>query len=720
MTSPSSFSSSPAGSAFGDYTHTGRATTGGASVDSSEYWSIDKCKKAYTQYIANKSQEIEEQKNSRRYYHGVHWTSEQVRELNKRKQPIVTFNRIARKLNGVVGLIDRLKQDPKAYPRTPRSADQAELATAVLRFLLDDGNWNKAAPRVALDAAVEGFAGIALKLEKSDNRPESTDDGMPMMGHNGGPTMMKPDHDVIFDVVKADNFFYDPRSYEDDFSDARYMGEAKWIDLETAQELFPDHAEDLAASVEDSTDLSTNPDRESKFFAFDGGKNLIRLVDIWYLHKGEWCWSRFTGSMVMDSGPSPFVDEKGKTICRYIMFSCNVDHDSDRYGFVRNMKSAQDEYNARRSRALFTANSRRLIMSQGSVADIERARAEWARPDGVVVTNARTPDEGIKADDQQFDFAGQMKLMENAVQELDNYGPNQALVGDIANQSGRAIQLLQQAGMAELGPYILGYKGWKIRVYRALFNAVKEYWTAPRYIRIVDIQGAAQPVQINGTQVDPMTGQQTKVNFMGDLDVDIIMDEGQDTINAQQDVYETLSNIMPSIAPMLKPAEASAAVSILVDASSLSASAKKAWRDATQQQPDPAQEMAKKITLEGEAAKVEETKSKVQLNYAKAQSEGMPQGSGSPQLPPEIHVAQAIADINETNATATHKQALANKSNTDAALAPKWAAHDAMMDRTKLAIDTHMQGAQLLQDTHNAEADRKSRMQAHKRNGGEP
>ena len=85
MTSPSSFPSpSPSGSSFSDYTHSGRASTGGGGVTSGEgYWSIEKCKKAYSQYIANKSQEIEEQKNARRYYHGVHWTSEQVRELNK-------------------------------------------------------------------------------------------------------------------------------------------------------------------------------------------------------------------------------------------------------------------------------------------------------------------------------------------------------------------------------------------------------------------------------------------------------------------------------------------------------------------------------------------------------------------------------------------------------------------------------------------------------------
>jgi hypothetical protein len=244
---------------------------------------------------------------------------------------------------------------------------------------------------------------------------------------------------------------------------------------------------------------------------------------------------------------------------------------------------------------------------------------------------------------------------------------------------------------------------------------------------VTDSQGVAQFIQINGQQKDPfgnpminpMTGQPIMVNMIGELDVDIIMDEGQDTINAQQDVYETLSNIMPSIAPMLKPAEASAAVSILVDASSLSASAKKAWRDATQQQPDPAQEMAKQITLKQAAAQVDETQSKTQLNLAKAQSEGMPQGSDSPQLPPQLHIAKAVADVNETNATAAHKQALANKSNTDAAIAPQFAAHDMMMDRAKLGVDTHMQGAELLQGAHDAEQDRKNRMQAHKRNGGE-
>jgi hypothetical protein len=63
--------------------------------------------------------------------------------------------------------------------------------------------------------------------------------------------------------------------------------------------------------------------------------------------------------------------KRSKGFCKYLMYSGNVDHDGDRYGFVRNMKSAQDEYNSRRSKALFDANSKRLILSQGAVADIE-------------------------------------------------------------------------------------------------------------------------------------------------------------------------------------------------------------------------------------------------------------------------------------------------------------------------------------------------------------
>jgi hypothetical protein len=633
--------------------------------DQGGYWPLSKCRKAYLDYLGNKTQEIEEQKDARRYYHSAHWTAEQLATLRKRRQPPSTRNRIARKIDGVVGLIERLKQDPKAFPRTPKHEQGAELATAVIRYVMDEQEWNAKAPEVARDGAIDGIGGVIIEIEQGDNG----------------------DHEVGFEVVEPDSFFYDPRSFRPDFSDARFMGEGKWVDQETAIEMFPDKEAEIKALAGNDSDLSSNPDRESKFFSFDGSRHLIRLVDIWYKHKGKWCWTIFTGSTILLDGESYLFDEKKKTICRYIMFSGNVDHDGDRYGFVRNMKSSQDSLNFKTSKMNFMLASRRLILSNGSVEDVEKTRAEWARADGTVVVNGN-PNDVIKADDQTFDFAGLDKMLQDDKAELDGFGPNQALIGDMTNQSGRAIQLLQQAGMAELGPYILSYRGWKLRVYRAIFCAVQRHWTAERWIRVTDDEGLAQFVQLNGVGIDPQTRQPTMVNALGSLDVDIIIDEGPDTITAQQDLYETLSNVLPTLGQMLKPQEASAAVKILVDSSALPASAKKAFRDASQQaaQPDPVAQQAQQIQLEGEAAKVDETKSKTMLNVAKAHEAGQPDMGAAPkqdkyELPPEIQNAQALADLADTHAAARQKDAAAHKTLTDAMLAPAKAEHEASLAR---------------------------------------
>ena len=629
------------------------SSSGGVSVDKagSVYWSLSKCKKAYIDYLGNKTAEIEEQKNARRYYHGAHWTEDQLKALKKRRQPPSTKNRIARKIDGTIGLIERLRQDPKAFPRTPKQEDGAELATAVLRYVLDEQEWKAKSPECARDGAIDGIGGIEFEIEEGDH---------------GDP-------EVGFDIVEPDSFFYDPRSYRADFSDAGYMGMGKWTEIDTVKDMFPDKADEIGGDTTDGSDLTSNPDREQKWFSLDGSKRLVRLVDIWYKHKKGWCWAIFTGSVILMEGKSYLQDEKGKDFCKYIMFSCNVDHDGDRYGFVRNMKSSQDSFNFKHSKLNHILASRRLIISQGSLQDVEKARTEWARDDGVVLVNGNV-NEGVKVDDRSFDFAGWAKLLEEDKQELDNYGPNQALIGDIQNQSGRAIQLLQQAGMAELGPYIMGYRGWKLRVYRAVFCAVQKYWTAERYVRVTDDEGIAQFIQINGVGVDPHTGQPTMVNALGSLDVDIILDEGPDTVNAQADVYETLSQVLPAIAQMLTPPQAQAAVKVLLETSALPPSAKKDFREASKPQQDPMAEQAKQIQLAGEAAKVDETKSKTMLNMAKANDTAQPE-MGAPakpekyELPPEIQNAQAIADINHTQAQAHHI-------NTQADLAPVELLHD--------------------------------------------
>jgi hypothetical protein len=514
-----------------------------------DYLEVYRLKRQYQDYAAAKADEAREMVNSRHYYHGDQWTQAEINTLKRRKQPVVTSNRIVRKIDAIGGLVERLRQDPKAYARTPRHEEGAELATATLRFVLDNNDWKSKSSRIAHAGAVDGIAGIEYDL---------------VPGDEGDPSLE-------MHIAYGDGFFYDPRSVDEGFTDARYLGVSKPIDPEQAKELVPDKADLIDGIFSDAGhDMTTiaSQDREKNWQNTDGRRPL-QLVDHWYIKGGKWRWCLYIGNEVLMQGISPFIDEKGKTFPRYRMFSAAVDHDGDRYGFVRNLKSPQDEINHRRSKGLHLLNSRRLIIDKGALDDIEIGRREWAKADGVLEKN---PGLEITPDDSRAmaDFKGQLEMLQEAKNEIENFGPNPALIGQgLEDSSGRAIKLLQEAGIAELGPYLSAHKNWKIRVYRDIWNIIQRYWTSERWIRVTDDQNVAQFFQINKMELDQY-GRPAIVNAIGSLDVDIIIDEGPDAMNLQGDSMLVLQSLgpqflqqFPEIALELSPLQNSVKKSML-------------------------------------------------------------------------------------------------------------------------------------------------------------
>jgi hypothetical protein len=599
----------------------GSASTGivasGEAPKKAEYWTLEQCKQAYLDYAGSKSAELDEIREARRYRHHSQWTAAQIEVLNKRKQPVVTYPRIGRKIDGIVGTVERLKQDPKAYPRTPKQEQGADLATAALRYALEAQQWEAKTPIAADNCATDGHSGLEFEIIEGD----------------------QGDSEVGINLVE-DGFFYDPRSFRLDFSDARYMGVSKLVDVETAIEMMPDAEEDIRASAGHGTELSVNSDRDNRWFTTIGKRKFIRLVDLWYKHKGGWCWAIFTGSAILMEGRSFLKDEKKKEACKYEMFRCAVDQDGDSYGFVRGMKSSQDEINQRRSKGLHILNTRRIIAETGAFDDIEEARREAAKPDGMVIRN-----KGFEAefDDEatQLDLSGQLKFLEDAKSEIDNFGPSQVVTGDgVDGQSGRAIQLRQNAALAELGPFILSYRAWKLRVYRKMFAAIQEHWTGERWIRVTDDDGLAQFIGINQTKdengqpVVDQNGNPAIMNALGSVDVDIILDEGPDTINAAADANETLKELIPAVAGVMPPPKMIALVDAYIETSFLPAEMKSKYRQVSQQleqqppQPNPevvkaqqeAQIAQQKMQTEAQL-KQQQVQTDAQLETAKTENE---------------------------------------------------------------------------------------------------
>jgi hypothetical protein len=662
---------------FSDYSTggggTGANVSGPVEPQTSAYWPLSKLKRGYIDYTDSKRNEILEQQDARRYRHGSQYTSEQTKIYNKRKQPIVTYNRIAPKVNGVVGLIEKLRQAPKAYPRTPKEEAGADLATAVVRYVVDEQQFKTLSPFCGQDAAIDGFSGLELTLEQGD----------------------QGDPEIGLAKVEGDDFFYDPRSYDLDFADARYMGVAKWLDLEMVIEMFPDKEVEIRDSVQSGADLTTNSDRDNKWFVSDGDNKRVRVIDHWYMMKGEWCYCIYTGSVKLAEGKSHFTDQKGKTVCKFIMFSANVDQDGDRYGFVRQFKSVQDEINQRRSKAMHIMNSRRILAEDGAFDDIEKTRLEAVRPDGVVIHN-----KGFEAefDDNSKlqDMESNLKFYQDAKDEMDSYGPTLSLIGETGQvQSGRAISLQQQAGIAQLGPFMISFKAWKVRVYRAIWNAVRQHWKAERWIRVTDDENAVNFVGLNQVGINPQTGMPGMVNQVSALDVDIIMEEGPDAINMMQDAFDAMQVLVQNGAEV-PPA-------LLIEMSPLDSATKQRWiKQLTQ--PDPAVEQAKQLELQTAAAKVADTQAATGLK--KAQTIDTLRGEqGGGEQGPEEHPAVTAANVENTMADTEYKKAQTMAAMTQALLAPEKQAQEAQ----KSQHDQQMSEVKAVQDQHKADEDRKAK-----------
>lgn len=636
-------------------------------------------RREFEEYAGAKAREIDEQRMHWRYYHVDQWTSEQLKILKKRGQPNITFDRTGRKIDSLGGTIRRLRTDPKCFPNTPRGEQGAEVATQVIRSICDASNAEDLEVECCKDGLVHGFGVDELMLIEGD----------------------KKDPDLRFQYVDPKTFFYDPRSLRWNFEDGRFHGVYKWADIDELETLGAGMAEKVESRLNDDGGYFTAFDTDRELLWVDSRRR-VRLVDHWYKRGGVWRWSLHTGSVEVMAGDSPFFNPRGQSISKYSAFANMIDIDGDHYGFIRRLKGPQDAMNQHRSKAIHIMNTRQLKLKDGAVDDVEVTRREAARADGTLVYRGDEKDLQIIQPEQEF--IQQTNYYQDAKTEIDSFGPNHQLIQQFGqNVSGRAASALQQAGLAELGPFLKNFRMWKLSRYEMAWCAAQRYWTSDRMLRVTGDQQVAQFMQINGVQLDQY-GLPQLVNMLGTIDVEIKVDEGPDTETVMGDVFDLLMSLAQNNVPV-PPA-------VIIEASALPISEKQKLTQ-MMQQPDPVKQQATQLQFADAQAKIGKTQAETQklsaeagkaqtggiLNIAKARSEGMPDGQ-QPQKSP-LDVAQQLADINETNATAMHKRATSATLEHKALLSPlQLLAEHAQRNADRGVTDFHQGEDRMMEDFH--------------------
>ena len=593
----------------------------------------------------------------RRYYDSDQWTGDERAKLKAQKQAATVINRIKPKMDGLMGMESANRTTAKAQPRTPKHSGGATAATEAVRYVLQDNFYGEKRSCSWENLTIEGTGGVEIIAED--------------MGE-GKDIRLSINH------IMWDRIIYDPHSRRKDFSDARYLGQVVWMDYDEAVSLYPD-AKDILEAMQSGSQTFDDKPRW-----MDNSRRRVKIVEMYYYRPdGDIWYGCFTrGGWCKEPKISPYVNEEGETEWPYEFGSLFVTTEGVRYGAAFQYLDVQDEINKRRSKALHLMSVRQTFGTAGAVADVNKARAEMAKPDGHVefAYGELNKDFGVLPTGDMAQ--AQFNLLTEAKMEIDAVGYNAAASGkDQRAISGVALRQRTQASQTELAPMFNVLKHLDIRVYRKIWNRIKQYWNAEKWIRVTDDENNLKFVGLNAPttkgeqilkqakeqgappealqqlvqriQMDPTMQEMVTDNEIAELDVDIIMDDAPDTVTQEVEDFQAMAEMVKSGFPI--PPEAVIMASPLSNKDKIIKMMKEQPQipPKMQQAMEKMQEDMKKLVEENQALKQDQ-----QTDMAKLQEESKAK-QAELQLKAQVQAEEIRLQREKTEAEIELKRAVA-------------------------------------------------------------
>lgn len=508
------------------------------------------------------------QERDRDYYDGRNQLdADTLKILNTRGQPPIVFNQVDLAVDGILGVVQSSPTDPRAWPRTPSAEDAADVATKLLRYMADVTKLDETKPEMAANLVIEGEVAVHVGVKSKRNRKTGAEIVLPTL------TLINPDE-----------FFYDPTSRKIDFSDAAYLGVAKWQNSKDIEARYPDVIAEIGMPTAQGGVLGalTNEDRPKDLWWVDDKNKRVMIVEFYYYEmdiygEKEWYRTVFCSTGILEHDLAGYHNDHGESICPIQAVSCRIDRENNRYGLVRGMIHAQDEINARRSRLLYMSNCNKTQKNdpQGVYQDIDPdiVSREAAKADGVIPPGYQLIPNSDMAQ-------GAAILLEDARTFISRRAASPAVLGRIDEaQSGRAKLVDQQAGLTELALTLARLGDLENRIYRHFWFAAQEYMDAPMMINITGDAEVVEHITVNQPimekvpqmAMDPQTGQpvigpdgmpQIEMvdqlvrvdNQIAAMDMNITVTSVPQSPNLQSEVFDQVVKLLQLGIPVTDPA----------------------------------------------------------------------------------------------------------------------------------------------------------------------
>ncbi|WP_025915807.1 hypothetical protein [Herminiimonas sp. CN] len=609
------------------------------------------------------------------YYDGNQLTAETVERLKDRGQPPLITNLIKPTIDTVLGMEEKTRSDWRVRPEDDDIAndDTAE----ALSLKLKHAETESRADRACSDAyASQLKAGLGFVEVSRETDPLKY------------PYRVK--------AIHRREIFWDWRAELYDLSDARYQIRRRWLDLDSAIAMMPQYASLFRQTtggwagfdpmMEQDTGLvqSWEIERDTRLEATDWRDtehNRVCLYEIWYRK-----WVRGYVMTAVQGGLTIEVDFDNPRHCKAIasgmvqvrmatfqkirlawycgphflydvssphkhgnfpyvpFFGYREDLTQVPYGLIRAMISPQDEINARKSKMLWSLNSKRVITDSDAVKDHSKTALEVARPDAYIILEAgRKPSSQFRVEPGGDLAVQQFQVMQESKQEIaESSGIHKAMQGQNSSaSSGLAINSLVEQGLNTLGEINDNYRFARRMVGEMLFSMLQEDLSG-RPTRVTIGKGQSQKVIVlNLPAQDPQTGQMTITNDVSKVRARVVLDDIPSTPTFRMQQLQMLTEITKSLPPQAQ----SLIIDFVVEATDMPGSQKMADRlrkglnlpddspESQQQQQQAAQQQQAlqqqqiALDMQERQAKIDQMRAATQKTIAEIQATGQPNDS---------------------------------------------------------------------------------------------
>lgn len=503
------------------------------------------------------------------FVRGDQWSKEDKARFAESGRPAITINRIKPLINILSGYQRLNRYDIEFLPRTNDDGQICQVRKGITKYVMDQCGYDNEESNAFLDCAIGGLGWLAVEYEPDES------------GNDGEAK-----------VTRCDPFgmYVDPEAHRDDFSDAKYICRAKWVDKEDLKEIYPEHADEIdeQCSIYDSAETELSRDRH---LWYQSELQKLRLVECWYkrresetsvvLSSGEtidgnqipmeqlyqlqaqgmvqnvlnrqvvkvYVASFFDG-VLLENIPSPY--QHGELpFAPITCFFFGVGDNEIPAGIVRDLKDPQRELNRRRIQFLHILNTssngggwiEQDAMTEKQFAEFERYGAvpgHFQRVQPMTLSQGKIMERGMS----QIP-AGVLQAEANSTSDLQAIsGINEALMGvDIpSGSSGRAIELKQKQAITHLSPLFDALRRAKKKIAYMLWGktgksgVIPQFYTADKVYRIEGVNGQ-QFVRVNQqvVQQDPIAG--VVVQTLNDLsqgEFDIVVSDVEASTTQRQ------------------------------------------------------------------------------------------------------------------------------------------------------------------------------------------